>query len=171
MFGRRKRTRANDAQQVQQRFERNERFGRDIHVRIAELRSVPREKLADTVFMLSIVAKQQSSLIQQSIKERTKANCDFDGASSGDLATYLAEHAANTLRDHITNVPTLLDLLSERSPDVHFTVHQQDAVSMLAAMIREQRLEGILEGLRLAGLLNESSKDRHSGLVDKTGPL
>jgi hypothetical protein len=98
MFGRLKRTRAHDAQQVHQRFERNERFGRDIHARIAELRSLPREKLADTVFMLSMVAKQQSSLIQQSIKERTKVNFDFDAASSGDLATYLAEHAANTLR-------------------------------------------------------------------------
>jgi hypothetical protein len=29
---------------------------------------------------------------------------------------------------------------------------------MVAAMIREQRLEGILEGLRLAGLLNEPRK-------------
>ena len=57
MFGRLKRTRAHDAQQVHQRFERNERFGRDIHARIAELRSLPREKLADTVFMLSMVAK------------------------------------------------------------------------------------------------------------------
>jgi transposase InsO family protein len=79
MFGRRKRTRAHDAQQVHQRFKRNERFGRDIHARIAELRSVPREKLADTVFMLSMVAKQQSSLIQQSIKERAKATFDCDG--------------------------------------------------------------------------------------------
>jgi hypothetical protein len=46
----------------------------------------------------------------------------------------------------------------EQLPDVHFTIQQQDAVSMMAAMIREQRLEGILEGLRLAGLLNEAPK-------------
>jgi hypothetical protein len=164
MFGRRKsKARAHDAQQVHQRFERNERLGRDIYAHIAELRKVSREKLADAVFMLSIAAKQQSGLIRQFIKERTKADSDFGAPSDGDLATYLAEEAANTLRDHMTNVPTLLDLITERSPDVHFTVHQQDAVSMLAAMIREQRLEGILEGLRLAGLLNKSSKDRHSG--------
>jgi len=35
---------------------------------------------------------------------------------------------------------------------------------MLAAMIREQRIEGVLEGLRLAALLNESSRDRHAGM-------
>jgi hypothetical protein len=47
---------------------------------------------------------------------------------------------------------------------VHFTIQQQDAVSMMAAMIREQRLEGILEGLRLAGLLNEAPKPGRGGL-------
>jgi hypothetical protein len=52
--------------------------------------------------------------------------------------------------------------MSEQLPEVHFTIQQQDAVSMVAAMIREQRLEGILEGLRLAGVLNERRK-RHRG--------
>ena len=51
--------------------------------------------------------------------------------------------------------------MSEQLPEVHFTIQQQDAVSMMAAMIRVQRLEGILEGLRLAGLLNEAPKSRH----------
>jgi hypothetical protein len=37
-------------------------------------------------------------------------------------------------------------------------------------MIREQRLEGILEGLRLAGLLNEASKrGRTSPQTDGVG--
>lgn len=48
--------------------------------------------------------------------------------------------------------------MSEQLPDVHFTIHEQDAVSIVAAMIREQRLEGILEGLRLAGLLNKARR-------------
>lgn len=164
MFGKRKRkSRRRDAQYVQQQYERNERSGKDIQARITQLRSVPREKLADEVFMLWMAAKQQSGLIRQSLKERAKAEFEFDPPSDGDLATYLAEDAVSTSRHHIADVPTLLDLLYERSPDVHFTVHQRHAVSMLAAMIREQRLEGILEGLRLAGLLNESSKDRHAG--------
>src|SRR5262249_40351373 len=129
----------------------------------AQLRNVPREKLADTVFMLSMAAKQQSGLIRRSINERAKCDFEFDPPPSGDLAAYLAEDTVSTVRHHIVDVPTLLALLSGRSPAVHFTVHQRDAVAMLAALIREQRLEGILEGLRLAGLLNESSKDRHAG--------
>ncbi|XSC42949.1 hypothetical protein ACF1BQ_033120 [Bradyrhizobium sp. RDT10] len=50
--------------------------------------------------------------------------------------------------------------MSEEFPDVHFTIQQQDAVSMVASMIRVQRLEGILEGLRLAGLLNKAPNRR-----------
>ena len=57
---------------------------------------------------------------------------------------------------------TFFETLSEQLPDVHFTIQRQDAVSMMAAMIREQRLEGILEGLRLAGLLNEAPKRRRT---------
>ncbi|MGY8660811.1 hypothetical protein Q3C01_00400 [Bradyrhizobium sp. UFLA05-109] len=164
MFRRRKKSsRAHDAQSVQQRNDRDYSSGKDIQARIVQLRSVPREKLADAVFMLSMAAKQQSWLIRQSINERAKSDFDFDPPSSGDPAAYLAEDTVSTLRHHIADGPTLLDLLSGGAPAVHFTVHQRDAVSMLAALIREQRLEGILEGLRLAGLLNESSKDRHAG--------
>jgi hypothetical protein len=57
-----------------------------------------------------------------------------------------------------------MDILSNRSPEIAFTIEQQDAVAMVAAMIREQRLDGILEGLRLAGLLSTPSKNRHDAL-------
>ncbi|MCA1453587.1 hypothetical protein I6F35_10230 [Bradyrhizobium sp. BRP22] len=164
MFRRRKSgSRAADARQAQQGHERNKSSGRDIQARIAELRSTPREKLADAVFLLSIAAKQQSEQIRQSIRERAEAEFEFDPPAKGDIADYLAEETVAVLRHHEVDVPKLIDILSQRSPDVDFTVHQQDAVSMLAALIREQRLEGILEGLRLAGLLNESSKNRHAG--------
>jgi hypothetical protein len=164
MFRRRKKnSRAHNVQSVQQGNDRDDSSGKDIQVRMAQLRNLPREKLADAVFMLSMAAKQQSGLIRQSINERAKSDFDFDPPPSGDLAGYLAADAVSALRHHIADVPSLLDLFSERSPAVHFTVHQRDAVTMLAALIREQRLEGILEGLRLAGLLNESSKDRHAG--------
>jgi hypothetical protein len=132
-----------------------------MQARIAELRSMPREKLADAVFLLSMAAKQQNERIKRSIQER--AEFEFDPPANGDIADYLAEEAVSVLRHHEADVPRLIDVLSQQSPDVGFTVHQADAVSMLAAMIREQRLEGILEGLRLAGLLNESSKNRHAG--------
>jgi hypothetical protein len=114
--------------------------------------------------MLSMEAKQQSALIRQAIKQRAEAEFAFDPPPDADFATFLAEDGVSTLRHHTADLPTLLDLLVQRSPDIRFTVRQEEAVLMLAAMIREQRLEGILEGLRLAGLLNEASKDRHAGI-------
>jgi hypothetical protein len=154
--------RAREALQTQERFERNERAGKDIYARVAELKNVPRENLPDAVFMLSMAAKHQSEQIRQSIKDRTRYDFDFDASTDGDLATYLAEDAGNALRDHVTNPQTFFEAMSEQTPDVHFTIRQQDAVSMVAAMIREQRLEGILEGLRLAGLLNGAPKHRRT---------
>jgi hypothetical protein len=142
---------------------RNEVADKDIQARIVELRGLPREMLADAVFMLSIEAKQKTALIRQAIRERTDAELAFDPAPDADLATYLAADAASRLRHYDADLPTLLDVLIQRSPDVRFTVRQEEAVLLLAAMIREQRLEGILEGLRLAGILNEPSKDRHAG--------
>jgi hypothetical protein len=142
---------------------RNGSSAKDLQARIAQLRGLPREKLADAVFMLSMEAKQQSSLTRQAIKERTQAELDFDLSPDADLATHLAADAVLSLRHHDADVPTLLDVLVQRSPEVRFTARQEEAILMLAAMVREQRLEGILEGLRLAGILNEPSKDRHAG--------
>jgi hypothetical protein len=159
---REKKLREHEARQMQERFERNERAGKEIYARMAELKNVPRDSLPDAIFMLSMAAKHQSEQIRQSIKDRTRYDFDFDTLTDGDLATYLAEDTGYALRDHVTNPPTFFEAMSEQLPEVHFTIQQQDAVSMMAAMIREQRLEGILEGLRLAGLLNEASKRRHA---------
>jgi hypothetical protein len=137
--------------------------GKDIQARITQLRGMPREQLADAVFMILLEARQQTALTRQAIQERADTEFVFDPSPDADLATYLAEDAVSTLRQHNLDLPTLLDLLVQRSPDIRFTVEQQDAVLMLATMIREQRVEGILEGLRLAGLLNEPSRDRHAG--------
>jgi hypothetical protein len=136
-------SRAHDARQADQRFERNERSGKDIYSRLAELKTLPREGLVDVVFMLSMAAKQQSRMIQRSIEERAKADFDFDPPPYGDIATYLASETVRTLRDNTAEAPGVLDLLFERSPEVRFTVLQQEAVSMVAAVIREQRLEGV----------------------------
>jgi hypothetical protein len=127
--------------------------GKDIQARITQLRGMPREQLADAVFMILLEARQQTALTRQAIQERADTEFVFDPSPDAD----------STLRQHNLDLPTLLDLLVQRSPDIRFTVEQQDAVLMLATMIREQRVEGILEGLRLAGLLNEPSRDRHAG--------
>src|ERR1700738_3047627 len=92
-----------EARQTQERFERNERAGKEIYARMAELRNVPREKLPDAVFMLTMAAKHQSDQIRQSIKDRTRYEFDFDTLTDGDLAPYLAEDAGYALRNHLTN--------------------------------------------------------------------
>ncbi|MET3910050.1 uncharacterized protein (UPF0128 family) [Bradyrhizobium sp. S3.3.6] len=136
----------------------------DIQACIAGLRSLPREELADAVFMLSMNARRQGELIRQAIEKRAEVDLDFDPPANADLATYLANDAVSTLRHHVVDLPDLLDFLVQQAPDVCFTVHREEAVLLLAAIIREQRLEGVLEGLRLAGLLNEPAKDRHAGI-------
>ena len=148
--------------EAQARFERNERIGKTIYAGIADLKKVPRENLPDAVFLLFMQAKQQSELIRQSIKDRTRYDSNFD-VIDGDRATYLAQDATHALRDHVTHPQTFFEAISEQTPDVHFTIEQQDAVSLVAATIREQRLDGILEGMRLAGLLNEVPNRRRAG--------
>src|ERR1700736_886525 len=118
--------REHEARQTQERFERNERAGKEIYARVAELKNVPRENLPDAVFMLSMAAKHQSEQIRQSIKDRTRYDFDFDTLTDGDLATYLAEDAGYALRDHVTNPQTFFEAMSEQLPDVHFTIQQQD---------------------------------------------
>ena len=60
--------REQETRQTQERFERNERAGKEIYARMAELKNVPRENLPDAVFMLSMAAKRQSEQIRQAIK-------------------------------------------------------------------------------------------------------
>ena len=165
MFRRKRRDnvlREPEARQTQQRFEQNERAGKEIYAGMAGLKNMPRENLPEAAFVLSMAAKRQSEQIRQSIKDRTRFDFDLDALVDGDLATYLAAHSGQALRDHVTNAPTFLEVVSEQLPDVHFTIPRLDAISLIAAMIREQRLEGLLEGLRLAGLLNEAPKRRRT---------
>jgi hypothetical protein len=159
---------ASDIGPVEQTFEADAESGGEIQAGIARLRHVPREQLVDMVFLLSMAARQHSEAIRQSINESTGAEFESGSMPNADLADYLAEHAVAALRCHEANAPTLLDLLFERAPEARFRVGQKDAVSMLAAMVREQRIEGILEGLRLSGLLNEPSKNRHAGFGTST---
>ena len=66
---REKKLREHENRQTQERFERNERAGKEIYARMAELKNVPRENLPDAVFMLSMAAKHQSERIRQSIRD------------------------------------------------------------------------------------------------------
>ncbi|MGY3079162.1 hypothetical protein ACVWZZ_005570 [Bradyrhizobium sp. LM6.10] len=68
------------------------------------------------------------------------------------------------LSPHSGRNSTYRDVQISETSCVCFTVDREEAVSLLVAIIREQRLEEALEGLRLAGLLNEPAKDRHAGV-------
>ncbi|MEZ2145370.1 hypothetical protein AAE026_24230 [Bradyrhizobium sp. DN5] len=138
-------------------------LGEDIRDRIVALRNLPREQLADAVFMLAMDAKRQSALLREAINQRVDVETCSISTPGADLTTYLAEETVSTLRHHAASAPSFLDALVQRSRDVRFTVDQAEAVALVAATVREQRIEGILEGLRLAGVLNESRKDRHAG--------
>jgi hypothetical protein len=151
-------------QQGRQRPARGERPDKELQARIGDLRNLPHDKLADAVFLLSMAAKQQSEQIRRSILERAEIEIEPHASPKGDLAEFLAGEAVSFLRHHELGGPSLMDILSSRSPDVDFTIEQHDAVAMVAAVIREQRLDGILEGLRLAGLLSRPSKNRHDDL-------
>lgn len=77
----------------------------DIQARIAELRSLPREKLADAVFMLSMNARRQGELIRHAIEKRAEVDLDFEAPPNVDLATYLANDVVSTLRHHTSTEP------------------------------------------------------------------
>ncbi len=140
---------------VEQTLAHQDSSADDIQSRIAELRRLPREKLADAVFMLSMEAKRQTQQVWHAIRARAEVEYDGNPPRNADLAVYLADEAVSTLRHHVADAPTMLGLLVHRARDVRFTVRREEAIALLAATVREQRLEGILEGLRLAGLLTE----------------
>lgn len=164
MFGKKqRRDESNETHEVEARFVRNERAGTEISTGIAKLKNVPRGELPDAVFMLFMAAKQQNELVRKSIRDRLCHDADVCGGTEHDLATFRAEEAVAGLREHGIASQTFFQWLSEQSPEASFAVSQRDAVSMVAAMLREQRLEGMIEGLRLAGLLNEAPNRRHDG--------
>src|SRR3982074_3958898 len=63
--------REHENRQTQERFERNERAGKEIYARMAQLKNVPRENLPDAVFMLSMAAKHYG---EQSLTSITDAD-------------------------------------------------------------------------------------------------
>jgi hypothetical protein len=114
--------RRNDLGPVQEWHEADAESGKEIQAGIARLRRVPREQLADAVFLLSVATKQHREGMRQSVKESAGAEFEFDSMPSSDLANYLARQAVSALRCHEANAPTLLDLLFERSPEAKFTI-------------------------------------------------
>jgi hypothetical protein len=142
--------------------QKTESAARELQDRITDLKNVSREELADAAFVLFMAAKQQTAKARHAIDQRAKVQFAFDPPPSRDLAAYLSQEMVTLLRHYEASAPSLLESLSGRARDARFTVCEEKAVLMLAAVIREQRLDGILEGLRLAGLLTKPSKNSHA---------
>src|SRR6202171_273251 len=70
--------REHEARQTRERFERNERAGKEIYARMAELKNVPRENLPDAVFMLSMAGKHQGEQIPEARTDSTRYDFNFD---------------------------------------------------------------------------------------------
>ena len=62
------------------------------------------------------------------------------------------DQIADLMRRNVTNPQTVWQALSEQFPKVHFTVDWFQAVSVLAMMFRQERLAGMIEGLKVAGV-------------------
>lgn len=162
MFGKKQNQREpRDLREAEERFARNEQVGKNISSEIAKLKSVPRGELPDAVFVLFMAAKQQNERIRAEVKAQLAHEAEYGGTRQHDLATFQAEEVAQSLREHSIPSQTFVERLAEQLSEARFAVPGRDAVSMIAAMLREQRLEGILEGLRLAGLLNEAPNRRN----------
>ncbi|MCS3894119.1 hypothetical protein M2171_003252 [Bradyrhizobium japonicum USDA 38] len=86
----------------------------DLQARIAALRSLPREKLADAVFMLWMETQRQSKLIRRAATERVEGDTGPEPIPNADLATYLADEAVSSLRHHEVDIPSLADVLIQR---------------------------------------------------------
>ena len=163
MFGKRSRLREANRRVEEKRqtaYKAQESDGADITKRIYELRQLDPVNRPQAVLGLLKDAKHQLALIRQSIADRT--HYDFgpygEEAREGDIATYLAEDITGVMRENVTNPQTFWQAMSDQLPEVHFTVDWYDATSMVAAVIREMHLAGVIEGLELAGALPNSTK-------------
>jgi hypothetical protein len=117
-----------------------------------------RPKLPEAATLLLVDARHQVSLIRQSIADRTRYR--FGGGEDlreGDVATSIAEDITGVMREYDTDPQTLFQALSEQLPEANFTVDWYDAATLTAAEIRLQRIHGMIEGLKLAGLMPEPS--------------
>ncbi|QQN62154.1 hypothetical protein JIR23_21400 [Bradyrhizobium diazoefficiens] len=85
----------------------------DLQARIAALRSLPREKLADAVFMLWMETQQQGELIRRAVRSRVEGEACHGPAPNADMATYLAGETVSSLRHHEVDVASLADVLMQ----------------------------------------------------------
>jgi hypothetical protein len=152
----RKRLREIEDRQRAERFEAytaQEAKGSAIYRRLYKLEeSSDRSRIGEDVLNLLKYARSQTGAIRQSIADRSQVDFSGEPPTEGDVATALADDIASVLREHTCDPQTVWAALSEALPEVKFTVDIYDAVSMIAAMLRQQELIGVVHGLELAGI-------------------
>jgi hypothetical protein len=119
-----------------------------------ELRFITeREKLLEAAAELFKRTQADVMEIRQAIKFKFH-HFDWDVVgerlADGDLATSLAEDIAGVMRENTCDPQSVWKALSGALPDVHFTIDWYYAVAMVAAMLREARQLGVINGLSLA---------------------
>jgi hypothetical protein len=147
---------------ARRRFDHAERKGREILGRVSSLKAMGPDDLPAAVLVLYHDAKHQAEAIRQSIKERADHNFDSDGEPGADLATFLAATITEALRNVVSTPQKLRQATRDAVPDLDFAIHKLDAVSLVSATLREQRVEGVLEGLRIAGVLTRTRSAKGS---------
>jgi hypothetical protein len=134
-------------------FQRQQAKGTVIYKRLDELhQSDDRTHIGEDVAKLLRYARSQTEAIRQSIIDKTDYDFTSGPTLEGDVATVLAEGVASIMRDHRCDPQTLWQAFSQAFPEVHFTVDWYNALSLVAAMFRQDQLAGIVEGLELAGV-------------------
>jgi len=137
--------------------------GAAIYHRLYELEHPgDRARVGQEVMTLLQQAKAQVEEICKSIHEKTRYEADPEPVNEGDSATALAESIAGVMRDYTCNPQSFWQAMFEALPDVQFTVGWYDAASMVAAMLRLERITGIIEGLEFAGVPVPKSYPAHS---------
>lgn len=156
MFGKNKRLqeakeRLRKKREKEYRLQQTE--GAGLSARLYQLKGSNKKLIAQRVLDLWGEAQHQVHLTNQSIADKTAYHrIDGEPLDEGDVATFIAEHVADVFRENVTNPQTVFEALSDQFPEVHFTVDWHDAASLTAAYLREERLAGVIVGLKLAGI-------------------
>jgi len=80
-----------DKQHKPQSHQKAESAARELQDRIADLKNVSQDQLADATFMLFMAAKQQTEQARHAIDQCAKIQFAFNPPPSGDLADYLSQ--------------------------------------------------------------------------------
>jgi hypothetical protein len=126
--------------------------GRGVTGGASELRYITdRKNLLDAA--TALFKRTQADVVEtrQSIASKSRYNfADGEPLAEGDFATWLAEDVVGLMRENTCSPQTVWEALTDALPDVRFTVDLYDAATLVAAMLREERAVGLIEGLRLA---------------------